>query len=613
MRIFVSLLLLCSTLVLAQEYTVTPLPGSNPQAHTQQRPPANEQLAQNYFDRGEFDKAILIYEDLVKNQPNNYQFFQKEIVCYQQLKQFDKAEEIIQSRLNRLKYPNLYVELGYNFQLQKMQDKADKNYKIALDKIVENPNNVYTVARDFEQKTLISQAIQAYDLGQKLNENVNFDYQIAMLHGQQGNIDFMINSLVDYAYKFPTNVVLVQNSLQRFLMEDHTKVFSEALRKALLLRTQKTQDIFWNEFMSWYFVTQKEYGKAFIQEKAIYKRNPDNFDKILSLARLASDEKEKEVERDILEFILSNTQNVEIVIDVNCSLLRMDIEKATPVTYPIITQKINALLQQYGVASKTIRLQILKAHFDAFQLQQFDSAKTILTKALELPLNEYQKADVKIELADVLLLDEKFNQAIIYYAQVENDLENDQMAHQASLKMAKASYFKGDFEWAQKQFKVHKSSTSQLIANDAMKYFLLISDNTVEDSTQVALKKFAKADFLAYQNKNTPALQAFKTILAEHKGEPIEDETLLKIGEVYEKQNQFVEALPYYQQIIDQHAQDIYIDEALFFSAEIYRKYTQDIEKAKSLYEKIVLNHPDSIYFVAAQSNYRKLRGDTNL
>ena len=434
-------MLLFSPLLVAQEYSVTPLPGGNPQAHTQQRPPANEQLAQNYFDRGEFDKAILIYEELVKNSPNNYQFFQKEVVCYQQLKQFEKAEEIIQSKINKNKYPNLYVELGYNYQLQKMQDKADKNYKIALNKITENPDNVYTVARDFEQKTLISQAIQAYELGQQLNPNVNFDYQIAMLHGQLGNIDLMINSLVDYAYKFPSNVILVQNSLQRFLAEDHTKVFSEALRKALLLRTQKTQDIFGMNFMSWYFVTQKEYGKAFIQEKAIYKRSPDNFDKILSLARLASGEKEKEVEREILEFVLSNTQHSDIIIDVNCALLEMDIEKATTVEYPIISQKINALLQQYGWFSNTIKMQILKAHFDAFYLKQFDSAKRTLTKSLDLPINIYQKAEVKLELADILLLDEKFNQAIIYYAQVESDLEKRSSSASSQFKNGKSQLF----------------------------------------------------------------------------------------------------------------------------------------------------------------------------
>ncbi|MES2812210.1 MAG: tetratricopeptide repeat protein [Bacteroidota bacterium] len=614
MRILVSFIgLLFSSMLFAQEYTVTPPAGGNPQAHIPQGPPPNEQLAQNYFDRGEFDKAILIYEELVKKQPNNYQYFQKQVMCYQQLKQFEKAEELIQSRIIRLKYPNLYVELGYNYQLQKMQDKADKNYKVAIDKINENPNNVYTIARDFEQKVLVSQAIQAYNLGQKLNPDANFDYQIALLQGQLGNIDSMINSLVDYAYKYPNNIILVQNQLNRFLAEDHTKVFSEALRKALLLRTQKTQDIFWNEFMSWYFVTQKEYGKAFIQEKAIYKRSPDNFDKILNLARLVSEEKEKEVEREILEFVLANTQYADIIIDVNCSLLKMDIEKATAKEYPVISEKINQLLKTYGLTSNTIQLQILKANFDAFQLKQFESAKTTLTQALDLPLNVYQKADVKLALADILLLDEKFNQAIIYYAQVESDLENDQIAHEASLKMAKASYFKGDFDWAQKQFKVLKSSTSQLIANDAMELFLLISDNTVEDSTQVALKKFAKADFLRYQNKNTEALQQFKMILEQHKGQSIEDDALLKIAELYEKLGEYQQALTYYQQIIEKHAEDIYIDEALFYSAEIYRKQLQDNEKAKSLYEKILFNHQDSIYFVESQSNYRKLRGDTNL
>ena len=605
--------MLLSGIAFGQTYTVTPPPGGNPQAHTQQQGGGNEYLAQNYFDRGEFDKAIIIYEELVKAQPSNHQFFQKQIACYQQLKEFAKAENVIKFRLEKTKSPQLYVELGYNYQLQNQLDKAQKNYALALGKIEENPNHVYGVAREFELKVLIPQAIQAYTLGQQLNPANNFDYQIALLHGQLGKFDLMIDALIDYGYKYPNNLLLVQNQLNRFLAEDHSKVFAEYLRKALLLRTQKNQDLFWNQFMSWFFVQQKEFGKAFIQEKAIFRRNPDNFNNILSLARMASEEKETATEREILEFVLANTQDSDIIIGVNRGILKMDMDKATVNDYPILSQKINQLVQQYGATANTIQLQVLKAHFDAFYLKQFDQPKAALTQALELPLDPYQKAEVKLELADILLLNEKFNQAIIYYAQVEEDLSNDEIAHQASLKMAKASYYKGDFEWAQQQFKVLKSSASQLIANDALQLFLLISDNTVEDSTQVALKKFAHADFLAYQNKNAEALQQFKTILEQHKGQSIEDETLLQIGKIYEKQKEYQQALSFYQQIIERHAEDIYIDEALFFAAEIYRKYLQDNEKAKSLYEKILFNHQDSIYFVDARNNFRKLRGDTNL
>ena len=63
--------------------------------------------------------------------------------------------------------------------------------------------------------------------------------------------------------------------------------------------------------------------------------------------------------------------------------------------------------------------------------------------------------------------------------------------------MAQTSFYKGDFDWALTQLKVLRGSTSQLIANDAMQLSLLISDNSLEDSTQTALKKYARADFLA--------------------------------------------------------------------------------------------------------------------
>jgi tetratricopeptide (TPR) repeat protein len=152
-----------------------------------------------------------------------------------------------------------------------------------------------------------------------------------------------------------------------------------------------------------------------------------------------------------------------------------------------------------------------------------------------------------------------------------------------------------------------------LIANDALDLFLLISDNTVEDSTQVALKKFARADFLFYQNKKEEALAQFQMILKEHKGEEIEPVTLLRIGKINEKKGDFTKALENYNEIITMHKESIYIDEALYYSAEIYNNQLKDSEKAKLLYEEMIFKHEDSIYYVDSRNKYRKLRGDTNL
>jgi len=572
----------------------------------------NEQLAYNYFEKGEFEKALATYQDLEKKQPNNTFFIQKIAACMQQLQQYAEAGKFLNDKLSRTNQPLLYVEIGYNYQLQKDMGRADKNYNLAIKAVADNPNNVYSVAGGFEQKTLLEYAVKTYNTATTANKNMNFDYQLALIQGQLGNTEAMIEKLLSYAYNNQQNLVMVQNQLSRFMTDEVSESFVASLRKALLLNTQKTQDIFWNQFLSWFFVQQKDYGKAFIQEKAIFKRDPDTFINIVNLAHYAMDEKEEATAREILAFILANTDEPSLKMQAQFDILSMDIAVAQDKDYPALKQRIDALLTEFGVTPYSLDLQLQKADFEGFHLKNTKAATQTLDNALKLQLNKYQMAEVKMKLSDILLLDEKFNQAIIYYAQVEEDLKNDAVGHEASFKVARTSYFKGDFDWAQKQLKVLKSSSSQLIANDALELYLLIIDNTVEDSTQTALKKFAKADFKLYQNKKAEALTTFKELIEKDNTQSIKDVTHLRLGKIYESQGQYDLALQNYQQIIDKYKEGIYVDEALFFSAEIYNEKLANPEKAKELYEKVIFEHQDSIYFVEARKQFRLLRGDTN-
>jgi tetratricopeptide (TPR) repeat protein len=573
----------------------------------------NEQLAQNYYDRGEFEKAVVSYEELLKNNPGNSLFFQRTVDCYQQLQQFDKAEKALQARLEKFKQSNLLIELGYNYQLQKDESKAKKIYEQAIDKISKNVNEAYGIGYTFERKSLLDYALLAYKTATEIEPRLTFNSQIAVIYGQQGKTDLMIETYLIEAYQNPQNLPLIQSQLSRFMNEDADETFNDNLRKSLLLRAQKTQDIFWNDFLSWFFIQQKEYGKAFIQQKAIYKREPESFSNIVNLGQMAIEDNDQEAATEILTFVLQNTNDIDLIIQANSYLMEMKIENSQDKDYVAISQELDKLITEFGVSPYTLPLLRLQANFSAFQLKKPEQAKTILKNAMEMDLSRNQTAEVKMELADILLYEEKFNQALIYYSQVENDMSGDVLGQEASLKTAKTSYYKADFEWANHQLKVLKSASTQLIANDALDLFLLISDNTVEDSTQTALKKFARADFLLYQNKKQESLAQFQQILKEHKGEEIEAVTLLRIGKIYERLGDFAKALESYQAIIANHKEGIYIDEALFFSAEIYADNLKDNEKAKPLYEQVILNHEDSIYSVEARKKYRQLRGDNNL
>jgi tetratricopeptide (TPR) repeat protein len=573
----------------------------------------NEQLANNYFDRGEFEKALVNYEDLLKSSIGNSNYFERVIQCQQQLLQFDKAEKGLLERYEKFKQNSLLVELGYNYQLQKNEPKAKKYYDQAIEKIQKNANEVYQIAYIFEKKALVDYALQAYQIATEKEPKFNFNFQMAMLYGQQGNSEMMIEKFLTESYNNPHNLPAVQNQFTRFMTEEVDEKFNESLRKALLIRAQKTQDIFWNDYLSWFYVQQKEYSKAFIQQKAIYKRNPESFSNIVNLAEMAIEDNDQEAAKEILTFVLENTQNIEVLIQSHCYLIEMKINHALEKDYPAINDELDLLIKEFGVSTYSLELLKIQASFSAFQLNNPEKGKAILKSAMEMPINKYQIAALKMKLADILLFEDKFNQALIYYSQIESDLSGDVIGQEANLKTAKTSYFKADFVWASHQLKVLKTASSQLIANDALDLFLLISDNTVEDSTQVALKKFALADFLLYKNKKQEALSQFQNILKEHKGEQIEAVTLLRIGSIYEKLDDYNAALEHYKIIIDKHKECIYVDEALYFAAEIYNFKLKDVEKAKPLYEEIIFKHEDSIFYVEARKKYRQLRGDTNL
>ncbi len=143
-----------------------------------------------------------------------------------------------------------------------------------------------------------------------------------------------------------------------------------------------------------------------------------------------------------------------------------------------------------------------------------------------------------------------------------------------------------------------------------MELSLLISDNSLEDTLQTALKKYARADLLDLQGKYQEAISVLDDILKNHKAESIEDEALLKQAQVFEKTNQFEKAIANYLMVIEFHNEDILADNAYFYLAELYNKTLEQPEKAKEFYEQIIFNHQDSIFFVEARKQYRSLRGD---
>ncbi len=569
-------------------------------------------LAQQYFNDGDYEKAVVFYEKLVEKNPRRTDYAEGLIATYQQLERYADAEKFLSKKIEESNaYPTLLIELGYNYTLQKMPKKADIYYEQAIAKIDENPNFGYGVGFRFQKYVLLNWALKAYTKAMELNPQLDYNYQMARIYGEQGDIKKMYISYLKLVSEGKTSRSNVLRQIDDFVTADPENENNVLFKQVVLKNAQQSPNLLWNELLSWLFVQQKQYDSAFRQEKALYKRmDAPSMQRLEGLGDLALEDTEIETAKEIFEYIADNSGEEITKLNAQLQLIDIQLLDADEKDLDDIQKQFDELMTIHSYKNQTLQLQVAYANFLTFEKDTPEPAIDILKKSLDLPLNDRADAFVTLALGDILVYDKKFNQALIYFSQIQKKLKNDILGQNARFKVAQTSFYKGDFDWALTQLKVLRSSTSQLIANDAMQLSLLISDNSLEDSTQTALKKYARADLLAYQNKKKEAIVELDVILKDHKGEKIEDEALLKQAELLESVKDYEAAEFNYRKITEFYANGILADDAHFALGELYRNILDEPEKAQAEYEKIIYNYQDSYYFPQARKNFRLLRGD---
>lgn len=564
-------------------------------------------LAENYFRNSAYEKAATLYKKLVDKSPYNSSYLTKLVACYQELDKFSLAESVLKQQLKHHKnFSFINVILGNNCERQHQQEKATEYYNKALQSIDKNPNYGETVAYMFKNLSKIDLAITAYKKIALKKPKSNYEFQIAQLYGEKGNFEKMFDAYINYVDKNKNYLSTVKRFTAMYITDDATNKSNVLFKKALLRRSASNPKNEWNDLLSWLFTKQKDYGKALIQQKALFNKDPNYLSGIKTLGKIAFENKNYDIAKQCFDFFIEKTNNPKEKFDAISSNLRI----AIATEQKDIEEQFQQVFSKYGITQNTIPIQLTYANYVTFKKNNPEKATKILEKALTLSGNKYQKARIKLILASILVFQGNFNSALIYFSQIQTQFKNHYLSDEARFKVAQTSYFKNDFKWAKAQLKILKSSASKLIANDAVDLFLIISDNQPKDSISTGLKKYAKADLLSYQNKNQEAISVLGDIIIKFKGQPIEDEALFKQATLFTKQKEYNKAIENYTKIINLNKDGIYVDNAYYQMAILYSKKLNNMEKAKEYYQKIIFDYPSSIYLVDARNKYRKLRGD---
>ncbi len=578
----------------------------------------DSRLANQYYQTGEYEKAAEVYKMLLEKTPRNDYYFSRYIESLLAMENFQLAEKEIKKQIStQPHHVQLYVTYGNLYERQFMSEKADAQYRKAIDNVPPDIAIISKLGNAFIRLTKYDLAIEAFDKGGRImNNDQIFAYNLADLYRRKGDVPRMIKYYIKASSNNPTQAVKYKTHFQRNLKTDEDY---EELRKQLFERIQKEPDnIVYPELLEWVYIQKKEYNRALRQARALDRNLDENGTRVYNIADIAYNAGDYDTAIKAYEYIVDNKGiNNSLYVDAKRGMLKSKRNKITR-NYNYTIQDLDSLdfeyqkfIAEFGINARTDQLVKEYADFLAIYKNDLDASIEVLNQLIGLAsINKYVKANSKISLADYFLMKGEVWEATLLYSQVEKDFTEEYLGEISRFKNARLAYFIGNFEWAQEQFDILKAATSRLISNDAIDLSVFIMDNLGLDTTDVPLQLYADAELLTFQNRFDEAFVKLDSIAALFPDHSLDDDVKYQKAKIYVKLNDFDTAIKLYSEVVEKYPEDIRADNSLFALGEIHENQLNAPDQAMKYYEKLFMDYSNSTFAVEARKRFRILRGD---
>ena len=574
------------------------------------------QLANEYLNKGEKEKALQILQQLVKKNENIPFVHTSYFNLLVDMGKYNEAEDYLEKLIRRDDRISYRLDLGVLYFRSGNLQKADKYLNNLIKSQGDDTYKLKTISDYLASKNLIDYAVIALQQARHLNGSQNiYSLELANLYRLAGKRDQMVEEYLNYVTQTPSNISYIKNIMQILITKPEEL---ESLEKLLLERIQKNQNSeVYIDLIIWVNLQQKNFYGAFVQARAYDKRFRKEQSKTLEIAQIALNNKDYESADKSFSYVIKEFAGTENELPARMGLIKAR-EAKVKNNYPVNRDSVRYLISEYNRFKKNYaespnayEATVNQAMLYAYYLEEMDSAIYYLQAVItnnKVPPTIKSKA--KIDLGDIYLLKEEPWEATLLYSQVEKTQRETPLGFEAKLKNAKLSYFKGDFLLAQEHLDILKQATTREIANDAMELSMLIKENTTFDTTGTALKEYASIELLIAQNKTEEALNRLSSFAVNFPDQQIKDDVYWLEASLRIKNGEFEKAFVLCEKIVTEFGEDVLADDAYFLQGEIQERYLKNKDKAMEIYREFLTKYPGSVYVAEARKRYRYLRGD---
>ena len=559
------------------------------------------QKAQSLFSKGDYEKAVQIYEKLPSNKLPR--FYSSYLYSLNALSKYKEAKKVAQKMYLRDKNNLRYLSDVIIFE-RKSDDKsqASKNLNILIKELKTKPSQALTISNNFNRNEMYDFAIKVLDATENDNNRTNYLIQKAENYSSLQDYDKMITCLLDLLEYNASRELYVRNKFQKTIYNFGIKNenFNKSLKKLLISYSNKnSKNPIYSDLLVWYFIQNKNYEMAYRQSVSMDLKFGDYDFTLLDIASLFQEEKKYMQANKVYNYIISKNKKDKLFYQAHAQKINLAFVSDNQQLIKEVRENYDNYELDFPLNKITVNFYSAYAKFQALHKNDYESSEKIFLKILNLDniKDEVDVAEAKLNYSDILVYNGRIWEALIYYSQVEKKFKENPIGHQAKLKIAKVYYYNGDFEVAQAQLDVLKRSTSKLISNDAIDLSLLITDNLSLDTTDIVMRMYAKAEMLVYQRKYIEALSLYDSLINKYQFHSLVDEALFEKYKIYYELEDFDNCIFALNKILDYSLNDILADDATYFLAKIYDEKINDINLALLNYNIIIEKFQGSIYY----------------
>ncbi len=582
-------------------------------------------LAQAYTQSAQFEKAKPILEELYKNQPNNYEYFSSLENVYTQLKNYDAAIALIESKIGQNSQDiNLYGMLGTEYYLKGNDKKAFEVWDNALKTLPQNEMNYRTIANYAIERRAFDKAIQYLKAGQEISKNpVLFAYDL-------GNLYSLTMQFKDATEEYC--MILSKNQSQLYSIQNRILSYIDkpgALQTSIPVveKYADGDEVNFKLLLARLYIQDKSFDKAYDEYKKISEAQNDQGGQMLSFAGFLYGEKNYKLSAKVYDDVIKKYPSSPYISTAKLGYAKtleatFDEENSAKIPtwkpyYEIpklnssdIDKIVSAYLDitKMYPHSEVAREAFLRiGEIKLFKQDDISGAEKYFNDIIkDSPVSDYA-ANAYHDLALISVMQGNLDQAINYYLKITSygnfaqDIKN-----QANYQIARLYFYKGDFEKAKDYLKTILDNLGNSSANDALELSLLMNTSQSDSSNLAA---FAKAELLVDQKKFSDAEKIYQLVSADPQKLMLQNLASFREAEMELAMNNADSATAQLLRIADENEKNIYADKALYLVGKIYQYGLGNSTKAVETYENLLAKFPNSLYLDDARAEINKLRG----